>query len=865
MGCPSTDQLQAFLDDQLSESALARIGKHVDGCATCQAGLDDIASGHAHSVDVRDQSGIDRVLDVADQLAIDALIDRMQNREDVTLVSADIVAEAGSSDAMQLPRQIGEYQLLEMIGEGASGRLYRALDLQLDRVVAVKVLKPELAAISSARARFEREARACAALRHDNIIAVYQVDPGNESVPPYLVMELIAGGSFKDRINATGIPVLTWTVERIRQAALALQTAHDAGIVHRDIKPSNLLLDETTERLRVADFGLARLVESDESLTAEGMIAGTPAYMSPEQIINPASVSGASDIYSLGVVLYEAISGELPFRGTVRMVLNQVLHEDPVPPRRLNDHIPRDIENVCLKAMAREQSLRYQTAGAFAEDLQRWLDGRPVQARPVGMLRKLARWCRRKPGTAGVAAIVATVLIAGAVDWKDYDTTRELERRQAEAYRVASQEQAMVAAKQRDLALRTVQSLVFEVQNQLESQPGMESLREDLLEVAVKGLKEISNDKDRGPAADIATVVAQNQLGEIYVELGRHDEARDIFEQAAVGARRLISSEFQNVAAKQALSWSLINLANRNFSSGETALAATRYLEALELCQQVMQSVSDEDGDENLKSKVARDCCVALQRLGALEESQGKFDQAAMRYMTAQEYLNEQLARTPDAPELNRDLGVLYLKLAQIGTKTGRGEPGELFRQAHNKFQQVAVSTPADPAALRNVVLSFAELGSWLLQHGDLKEAAQLALEESRLLERLCKEHADDFQLKRRLAACLLRQGTIEAKSDNWVSAATPLRKAHSLLSVIVESPVGQLRDRVLLAETDLLLASCSIATNEINAGIAALNDMQENLGSLSKLASQDSSVDRLKEIGQLQEQCDRMLRSATE
>ena len=195
----------------------------------------------------------------------------------------------------------------------------------------------------------------------------------------------------------------------------ALQYAHEQGVIHRDIKPSNILLDDAG-RPHLMDFGLAKRDAGEVTMTIEGQVLGTPAYMSPEQARGDAhKVDGRSDVYSLGVILYKLLTGELPFRGSQRMLLHQVLHDEPRPPRRLSERIPRDLETVCLRAMAKEPARRYATAAALAEDLRRHESGKPIRARRVGGAERLWRWCRRNPVISGLVATLLLVLVGGFV------------------------------------------------------------------------------------------------------------------------------------------------------------------------------------------------------------------------------------------------------------------------------------------------------------------------------------------------------------------------------------------------------------------------------------------------------------------
>jgi hypothetical protein len=296
------------------------------------------------------------------------------------------------------------------------GVVYRAYDDALQRTVAVKRLLPDLAADEGARARFVHEAQAAARVQHDHIVGVYAVVQPAEGVP-YLVMEYVAGQTLAEIIRSHRQVPAQEAAQLIAQAAVGLSAAHAAGLVHRDIKPSNIILDPFTGRAKIMDFGLARLTERPSGLTEPGALAGTPSYMSPEQV-GGLELDGRTDVYSLGVTLYEALTGETPFRGALHMVLRQIAAEEPRAPRQLNDTVPRDLETICLKAMAKEPARRYASAAALADDLRRWHRGEPIQARPAGGAEKVWRWCRRKPREAGlIGAVCILLLVAIVVPW----------------------------------------------------------------------------------------------------------------------------------------------------------------------------------------------------------------------------------------------------------------------------------------------------------------------------------------------------------------------------------------------------------------------------------------------------------------
>jgi serine/threonine protein kinase len=240
--------------------------------------------------------------------------------------------------------------------------------------VALKVPRPGWGESTPCRERFEREAHAAAAVHHEHVVRTYRVATTPGFAVPYLVMEYIEGETLGERLQRRPVLPPREAATIALQVALGLAAAHDQGVVHRDIKPSNILLEKRTGRAKITDFGLARVLDRSEALSPSEVIAGTACYMSPEQIHSPQQVGPSSDLFSLGVVLYQLLTGERPFRGTTdSMIMQQIVHEEPVAPRRLNDALNRDLETITLQCLAKEPARRYPTAQELADDLQRWL------------------------------------------------------------------------------------------------------------------------------------------------------------------------------------------------------------------------------------------------------------------------------------------------------------------------------------------------------------------------------------------------------------------------------------------------------------------------------------------------------------
>jgi len=759
-------------------------------------------------------------------------------------------------------REFGGYVLRRELGRGGMGIVYEALETATERVVALKVVRRDRLENmpadmqSEMLARFRTETMTAARLDHDHIVTVYEV--GEHAGRRFFSMQFVDGPSLAGRVRQ-GVLTNRQAAGYMVPIAAAVHEAHTRGVLHRDIKPHNIMVDQRTDRPLIGDFGLAKLMEHDQNLTQDGDIVGTPAYASPEQIRDPAQVGVQGDVYSLGATLYHLLVGHPPFQAPhATEIISQVLFDEPLRPSQVNAQVDRDLETICLKCLDKEPSRRYASARELADELSRYLQGRPIVARPLGFAGRTYRWCRRnRMLSAWIGSALVCVGLAAVFAVRDYiNTARLYERNQDEVRRTRiaeqmAQEEADRAKASEQRTRQTVDELFTEVsENVLFNQPGMEPVRKKLLDKTLAHYRHFVENQQRDQTASRELGRTYYRIGRITRMLNSPSEAQDAFAQAYNIQAKLYADESKNAELRNELAATCTELGQvamrqRNFES-----AGQMFNEAEGLRSKLAAQYS---GDRNYRRKLANAYMnqgLLERRLAVHQQEFARFAVARRRFEQAQADRTQLLEQQPDDIVVRREFAAGYYNLAIMVQFREGVDPREykeavgLMQNAIDEYKRIEqvdardLKTSIDLETYKDLTNCYRMLGDLftaLASDSTLSDEEAEEVVTSRIdaynqarkrAQKLFDENPQNNEYRRNLGMILLVCGDSELSAGQVKSGVDNLAQAVRNLDVLVNEKRNP--DALVQFGGDLGLAlkSLGIAESVLEQHEAALQHL---------------------------------------
>jgi tetratricopeptide (TPR) repeat protein len=634
-------------------------------------------------------------------------------------------------------QRFGDYDLLELIAVGGMGLIYRAHQRSLNRRVALKMIRSGVFATKSERERFRFEAEAVAALDHPNIVPVFEV--GEEAGMPYFSMKLMEGGDLGE-LARKARPHPVEAARAIAAIARAVHHAHQRGVLHRDLKPSNILLDGEG-RPHVTDFGLAKLVQAEgkAARTLSGLAVGTPSYMAPEQARGgPGSASTAADVYSLGAVLYELLTGVPPLRGDTPVeTLRKVLDEEPPSPRKHNPLIDDDLETISLKCLEKAPERRYASALALAEELERYAKGEPILARPISTVTRVVKWSKRRPAVAALAALLVFVLVGSFATvtwlWLHADEQRLLaEKRGIDLIheRDEVQRQRDLARENFDLAFSAVENLSNELAGpRLLDDPATAPVRSGALRLALQYYERFLDKRASDPT--VASAVAQAYLrhGRITEGLLSAPDAEPSFKKARELLEPIVLAQPDNRGLELQLCEAMSGLGRCAHISGRGAEAVTLMEDAIGRQKKLLEHTPDD-------TELQRLLAATYVNLGSIRAQLQNPAAALVAFRDAEKLLESLVERHPDDVEYTRFLAMAKQGRGGILSKRRElGEALEALEEARTHIQRLVDSPAPSPTATLDLANLLHTLGATYYRSNRREDALATFLEARGLTE----------------------------------------------------------------------------------------------------------------------------------
>jgi serine/threonine protein kinase/tetratricopeptide (TPR) repeat protein len=759
-------------------------------------------------------------------------------------------ALAAAPKTISAGQTFGQYELLEPIAKGGMGIVYKARQKTLNRIVAIKMILAGQFADQSDIDRFYAEAEAAAALSHPNIVAIHEI--GEINGQHFFSMEFIEGKSLSGLIQENPVPPRR-AAELTKIITETMEFAHEKGVVHRDLKPANVLLDKR-QRPLITDFGLAKQVSNTSQLTMAGSIVGTPSYMPPEQAAGKIEEVGSwSDLYSIGAILYELLTGRPPFRAATPFeTIRQVLETEPPSPRLLNPNVPKDLETICLKCLQKERSRRYASCQELSDELGRYLRGLPIHARPIGQLARFWRLCKRHPIAASsiVLTVIALVAATAVSTGFSIQATRALAkaedslRKETAAKALAEERKAQADENFRD-AMTAVNDLLTQVsENKLKNLPGGQPIREELLQTARKYYERFQNRRQNNPEVENELAASHFRVAKIAVLLGSLDDAVQPLSNAQEMQTRLLSQKPDDPERLKALGDTLTQFGKVWTGKQDFTAASQSYDQAVQIRDRLVSSFSDNVQFQRDLASAHMNAGLLAFNMAQLETDDKAYDSLiskARGHFEKMQPIRERLLARDDLDavmrkELTADYAMGAYNLGQLARVEDKlNKALDYFKVAAAKFEEVLEYDPVDLTYQSRLATCRLLVGDLHRINHEAAEARQSYERALSRLETLVKENPSVADYKSLQAGLLLNLFLLEKDEDKQEAARAALERARKIYEGLIDKDPS-----VALYQRDLAVALCELAKEKDLAGMTkkAAEDLAESIRILTQLVT---------------------------